>query len=798
LVSLLLAWVVFPAVALGAAVGCGLLVERASGGRVPGVLLAPLGFAAIIVVSQVTTYWDATAELTTPAVVVAALAGFALGFRRVREARLDGWAVLAAAGVFAVFGAPVILSGEATFSGYQVTGDTGFQFVGVDYLLEQGRAMRVLPPSTYEFYAQVYFGGAYPSGAQTALGAVRPLAGQDVAWVYQPFISLLAATIALSLYSLVRPLVSSAPLRAGVAFLAAQPALVLGYALQGQIKEVATAALIVLVAALVPPFVSERYGSARRVAPLAVATAGTFGALGPSVGVWLAPILLAALAAGLLGRDRPPRRRVLAHAGAFVAATALIAFPAVATIPSYFNDDTDFLSDPSELGNLSRPLSPFQVVGIWLSGDYRGLDERWETLTFVLVGVALAALVVGLVWLVRRRAWPVLVLIAGAVVACAVIMRSASPYADGKTMMVTSPIVLLVAVLAVPALLARRRVRVIGAALGGLLALGVLGSAAMAYHDASLAPRERFVELGRIGERFAGRGPALFNEFDEMDKHFLRQTDPEGGSEAYRRRGTGLRGGKPPDWGRYYDLDQFRPSYLASFPLLVQRRSPAASRPPAPYRRVFAGRYYDVWQRPSGADTVVEHLPLGSRLQAGEEAPCGRVQRLATRAAGDGAYLAYAPRERSPGLAPGRADHAANWAPSPSDPATLMTAGPGYARGHIRVERPARYRLWLLGSLGRRVDVWIGDRRVAAVEYHLNGPEQFLPLGEVWLDRGRHPVRFTRGGGGLEPGNGNVRSLGPLLLTDGYAESRPVRRLDAGAWRRLCGRRLDWIESVRG
>ena len=33
---------------------------------------------------------------------------------------------------------------------------------------------------------------------------------------------------------------------------------------------------------------------------------------------------------------------------------------------------------------------------------------------------------------------------------------------------------------------------------------------------------------------------------------------------------------------------------------LVLRRSPVQSRPPAPYRLVWAGESYEVWQRPGG------------------------------------------------------------------------------------------------------------------------------------------------------------------------------------------------------
>src|SRR5256885_3098377 len=50
-----LAWVAFPLLAAVAALGWGLLAERATGRRLPGALLAPVGLAAIVVVSQLLT-----------------------------------------------------------------------------------------------------------------------------------------------------------------------------------------------------------------------------------------------------------------------------------------------------------------------------------------------------------------------------------------------------------------------------------------------------------------------------------------------------------------------------------------------------------------------------------------------------------------------------------------------------------------------------------------------------------------------------------------------------------------------
>ena len=59
--SLLGPWLAFPAVLAVLCLGAGLLVERAAGTRLPGQLLPPLGFAALVAVTQLTTFETATA-----------------------------------------------------------------------------------------------------------------------------------------------------------------------------------------------------------------------------------------------------------------------------------------------------------------------------------------------------------------------------------------------------------------------------------------------------------------------------------------------------------------------------------------------------------------------------------------------------------------------------------------------------------------------------------------------------------------------------------------------------------------
>ena len=76
--ALLACWGLFPIVMVALVAGCGLLAERLAGVTMPGALIAPTGIAVVIVIAGFFTLSAATAALATPAVVVAAVAGYAV------------------------------------------------------------------------------------------------------------------------------------------------------------------------------------------------------------------------------------------------------------------------------------------------------------------------------------------------------------------------------------------------------------------------------------------------------------------------------------------------------------------------------------------------------------------------------------------------------------------------------------------------------------------------------------------------------------------------------------------------
>jgi hypothetical protein len=760
-VTVLVAWVAFPLVLAVLALGCGLLLEQLAGARLPGALVLPCGVAVIVVAAELATATDATAQFATPAVVALTVAGLALALPA-RAMKLDRWAVASAAGVFAVFAAPVVLSGRATFAGYIKLDDTATWLSMTDRVIAHGHSLAGLAPSSYEATLDNYLARGYPVGSFMPLGVGRTLVGGDVAWLFQPSIAFLAAMMALAFFALAEPVIGSPRRRALAAFVAAQPALLFGYSLWGGIKEVAAAAILPLVAALAAPVLAERV-DARKLVPLAAVSAAAVAELSVGGLVWLAPLLVPALLVALRRRGRAFAGAAAAFAGCVVA----LSMPALVTARVFLHSSGS-LTSQKELGNLIRPLSPLQLFGIWPTGDFR-LSPAESTATRILIAVVVVAAVVGFAWAWRRRSWALLLYAAGTIVGSVLVVSRGSPWVDGKALATASPVFVLAALVGCARVFELGR-RVEAGVAAAAIAGGVLWSNALAYQDVWLAPHAQLAELARIGDRVAGEGPTLMTEYQPYGvRHFLRDADPEGAAEL-RRRTVPLRNGRVVPKGAFADVDAFRLDGLLVYRTLVLRRSPVASRPPSVFHLAWTGRYYEVWQQSAQPrERIVEHLSLGTGLQPAAAPSCPAVLRLA-QLVRDGGRLAAVLRP----------------------PAVVAPS----LQADVRVPTAGRYGVWLGGSLRRRVEMSVDSTSVGAVRDQLNNEGQFTPIGDVALSAGPHRVTLRYDDSRLRPGTGG-RSfpLGPLILSRATA-ARAVTYVQPANARSLCGKDLDWVEAL--
>ena len=802
--TLLIAWFLFPLVLTTLALGCGLVVERIAGIDLPGVLLPATGFALIIVIGQFLTLDGGLAEATTPATVALAAVGFGLSLPSL-DRGIAWWAVAGGGAVFAVYAAPIVLSGQATFAGYIKLDDTATWMALTDRVMDHGRSLSGLPPSTYEATLDFNLGSGYPVGVFLPLGVGRALVGQDVAWVIQPYMAYMGALLALGAWSVTESLVPSPRLRAVAVFLGAQSALLFGYYLWGGIKEMTAAAFVVSIAGMAA-FAIRAWVSARPLVPLALMSAALIGVLSGGGGIWLVPILLVVLIGLIRLLDGG---QVATRVAIFAAAVVVMCLPVI--IPGGLLPPTSSpLTSETALGNLYHPLSGLQLFGVWPTGDFR-LDPKDLTVTYVLIAVVGLEAVIGLALAIGARSWATVMYVGCALVAALVIFAVGSPWVGGKALATASPAIPLAAAAAGAALFSRGR-RVLGVILIAALAVGVLWSNALAYRDVNLAPRDQLAELATIAGIIGDKGPTLMTEYQPYGvRHFLRNAAPEGASEL-RRRVIPLEVGRGPcpsiatrsgqgvcslRKGYTADIDRFALGAILTYRTLVLRRAPGGSRPPSPYRVVYEGKYYDAWERPaSSARLVIDHLGLGTDIDPAGVPECSQVHEVA-RQAGPGGTLAAVRRDPVEVIPLTQTRHPAAWN-SPRYRSALLPRTPGRLMAQVRVPAAGNYEIYLGGSVRPQVDISIDGSEVSSVRQDLNNLGEYVPFGAVHLSAGTHSVALTSHGSDLHPGSGGApEPIGPLALSDQDAAQARIRYFPASQAHRLCGRAWDWIEAVR-
>ena len=788
--DLIVSWLLFPLLLAALCGGCGLLADRLLGSRVPGALIGGLGLALIIVIAQFTTLGETTAPLTTPLIGVLALAGLILGHARLP--RIDRGALAAALLVFAVYAAPIVLSGEATIAGFIKLDDTATWLAFSDRIIDHGIDLDGLAPSTYEATLKLNIGEGYPIGVFLPFAVAAKLTGVDPAWLIQPYIAALAALLALALWQLAAPLRGNRLARAGAAAFAAQAALLYGYYLWGGVKEVAAAALIATIAGL-GFWVLESPRRWRTYGAPVLAAAALVGVLSAGGLIWLTP--LAAALAVVLVRALGLVATAL-RLGISLAALAMLALP-VAIAGALLPETSSPLSDSDARGNLLGPLDPVQIAGIWTNGDFRFHADA-ELVCSALIAIALVAAAGAIIALARAGELSVPVYALGTLAAAALLVAIGSPWVDGKALATASIVIPFAALLGAGLLWqATHRVE------AGVVALAVIGgiawSNALAYREVSLAPRAQLEELERIGDEFAGEGPTLVTEYSPYAaRHFLREADPESISELRRRVVPRLDGTQVPK-GRAADSDRIDPASLALYRTVVVRRSPAQSRLPAAYRPVFRGRYYEAWQRyPAPASPPRERIALGDRFDPLAVPGCARVRALADSPGGAGGLVAAT---RPPPLVVSLRDAAypASWRVE-GRPGEPSPSGPGTITSTVNLPRRAEYEIWLAGSVRPRVELRVDGDAVGAARGELNNLGGYVSLGRAELGPGSHEVAIEFAAPDLHPGSaGRAGPVGPLVFSSaGAADSELVTVNAAAAARRLCGRPWDWIEPIGG
>jgi hypothetical protein len=779
-------------------IGAGLLADRLGGVGLRPALIAPLGAAALIALSQLATSFSWSAPATPWLLAALAAGGLLAGRGRLGElgaalaAEPLPLAVSAIAYVLAL--APVLLSGRPGFSSGALS-DAAVHLIGADYLIHHGQVFGGLDlANSYGGFLKGYYGMGYPSGADTMFGGSGLLLGLPLIWAFQPFNSFVVALGCGPAWVLARRLALGRAMAAAAALTAVVPALVYGYALESSVKELTAMSLLLACGCLVSKPSSWLGRGARGAVPLALLFAAGLSVLGPAFGAWAIACSAAVIAAIVLEQGRAGLRALVP----VVALGALVIL--VAALPTWRHlggavQIANEIASTSNPGNLSSPLHSSQVLGVWLNGSFK-VDPPGTAgwLTDALCALIAAFAVAGVAACLRRRARGVGLWIAAMLLTWLVVSQAVTTWAGAKALVLTSPAVMLLAWAGVGLLAGLApRALALGAATAAAFAIlaGVLISDELQYNSVDLATTARYDELGEIDRAFAGRGPALLTDFDEYALYSLRDLDPGSPNFLYPSPALASAAG---GYGRPFALESISPQTLASYPLIVTRRDPQAPRPPAAYTLARAGRYYLVWRhRPGAPERVGVALGRGHRPVS-----CPGVAAVAG-AAGPGGSLAAALAPRVVPVPLAGARRPAAWGRARE---RLVMKRAGVMRARFSVPSGGHWEVWLRGRLMPSIGVSIDGHPVGSVSGQVSGnslitsPAPPLP---VRLAAGAHTLEVRRPAPALTPGGRGSAVLTGLFLTPaGAPPSGRLVRVQARAWRSLCAAGpLQWVEGFR-
>ena len=421
------------------------------------------------------------------------------------------------------------------------------------------------------------------------------------------------------------------------------------------------------------------------------------------------------------------------------------------------------------IANLGAPLDPLQIAGIWPVGDFRDDPDPGAAAKALLL-VAILAAAATVAWALRRRNWAVPLYVCGAVGSALVLWAASTPWIEGKAFATAAPAIPFAAVL-FGALLVRSGRVAEGVALGAIVVGGVLWSNVLQYHDVWLGPRDQLAELEQIGSRFAGDGPALQTEYQPYGvRHFLRRLDAEGASEL-RARPVPLRNGRLLDKGTYGEHRRLRPGSAAGLPdaraASLACREPPAVRLPARFVRPLVRRL--------AARRDVESVP----------SICLSAGRTTRRRAGLLRGRPACPGRGGPGGLRRR-------------PPPVVVDVPAHGRrdggGDGRCPGPGGYGIWMGGSFRDRLEAaWTA--RLVRRRHHLDYPGQYTQLGRQSSRPASTSSRCASQGGSSAPASGATSASGRSCCLR-RLRGRAGDLVPAADARRLCGKRLDWIEAL--
>ncbi|MGC1166276.1 MAG: hypothetical protein WA862_09205 [Solirubrobacterales bacterium] len=491
----------------------------------------------------------------------------------------------------------------------------------------------------------------YPLGPHGLAVATAAVPGIGLGQAFVGEIVAIGVLTGLTALGALRELASGRRLLA--AAMVALPYLAASYFAQAAFKETAESLFVLTFALFLWDYERRRADLSPEARPI-----------GPSAGFWLPLLALAGgiffsysfagiawpVAIGALwSLTQPPVRRALRPRALLrlllrpaVLATVLVlaGLAVVATVVGPFGFGASFNKVAGS--NTYGPVSPVEALGIWPASNYR-LDAAGGAPLAGLAGaIAVLALLVGLVWWVRRRELTIPVALGACAALYLVSLPFSGDYSQAKALMIAAPLATLVAIRPLLTEFWGRRAEDVQMAdvsgppargFGGVARVGwtVLGvvfiggaiySSFLALRDAPVGPPGHGSELRAFLPIVHGK-PVLYAGQDRYAAYGLRGADTHVPLVEFPDSDVSTNPEKPFDTGDAYspiDFDSFSHGTLERFDYVVTGRAAWNSQAPENFRRIAATPSYVLWKR-SGPTPEDRHVLLEG-TEAGALAGC--------------------------------------------------------------------------------------------------------------------------------------------------------------------------------
>ncbi|HEX5712790.1 MAG TPA: hypothetical protein VFX85_05705 [Solirubrobacterales bacterium] len=318
-------------------------------------------------------------------------------------------------------------------------------------------------------------------------------------------------------------------------------------------------------------------------------------------------------------RPRALLRRLL-HPLTLAALLLLVGLAVAATVVGPFGFGSSFSKVAGS--NTYGPVSPVEALGIWPASNYRLDAAGGAPLAGVAAAIAILALVVGVLWWVRRNELTVPIAFGACAVLYLASLPSSGDYSQAKALMIAAPLAMLVAIRPLLTGIGQGLVRIAGTALAVAFVGGAIYSSLLVLRDAPVAPAGHGAELQAFLPIVRGE-PVLYAGQDRYAAHNLLGADTHVPLVEFPDAAVSPSPEKPFDTGDAYspiDFDSFSHETLERFEYVVTGRAAWNSEAPDNFERVAATPSYLLWKR-TGPTPEERHVLLEG-TEAGARAGC--------------------------------------------------------------------------------------------------------------------------------------------------------------------------------